>query len=95
MRQARVEASAVLCTSLVDRQREVVSAGGAEVGELVDSIEFIIVDDRWCFCVLSQDIRLVQSDGQSEVLHACEKQSISKQHVPDEHIAGEVEEPAI
>ena len=47
-----------------------VSDGGAEVCELADSIEFVIVDgnDRRCFGILSQDIRLLQTDGQSEVL---------------------------
>ena len=44
---------------------EGVSDGGAEVGELADSIEFIVVDgnDRRCFCILSQDIRLLASTG--------------------------------
>ena len=39
-------------------QGEVVSDGGAEVGELADNIEFIVVDgnDRRFFCVLSQDV---------------------------------------
>ena len=51
-------------------QREVVSDGGAEVGELAENIEFIVVDgnDRRCFCILSQCIRLLQTDSQSEVL---------------------------
>ena len=37
---------------------------------MVDSIEFVVVDgnDQWCFCVLTQDVRLFQTDGQSEVL---------------------------
>ena len=44
-------------------QGEVGSGGGAEVGELADSIEFVVVDgnDRRCFCVLSQDLRLLQT----------------------------------
>ena len=39
-------------------------------GELADSIEFVVVDgnERRCFCVLSQNIRLLQTDGHSEVL---------------------------
>ena len=54
-------------------QREVVGEGGAAVGDLADSIEFVVVDgsDRRCFCVLSQDIRLLQK-----------KQSISDWRVP-------------
>ena len=37
---------------------------------MADSIEFIVVDgnDRRCFCILSKDIRLLQTDGQSEVI---------------------------
>ena len=86
-------------------QREVVSDCGAEVGELADSIEFVVVDgnDRRCFCILSQDIRLIQTDGQSDVItslreavHQCQEFLlgvghnccvISKQHVPDENLA--------
>ena len=37
-------------------------------GDMEDSIELIVVNDRRCFCVLSQDIRLLQTDGQTEVL---------------------------
>ena len=49
---------------------EVVSDGGAEVGEVADSVVLIVVDgnDRRCFSVLSQDIRPLQTDGQSKVL---------------------------
>ena len=66
------ESSSCLPNPLVDIcvQGEVVSDGGAEVGQLADSIEFVVVDGnerRW-FCVLSQDIRLLQTDVQSEVL---------------------------
>ena len=54
-------------------QWEVVSDSGAGVGELTElavRIEFVDVDgnDRRWFCVLSQDIRLLQTDGQSEVI---------------------------
>ena len=37
------------------------SDGGPEVGELAYHIEFVVVDgnDRRCFCVVSQDIRLL------------------------------------
>ena len=66
------ESSSCLPNPLVDIciQREVVSDGGAEVGEHTESIEFIVADgnDRRCFYILSQDIRLLQTDGQSEVL---------------------------
>ena len=66
------ESLSCLPNPLVDLcvQREVVSDGGAEVGELADSIEFIVVDgyDWRCFCILSQDIRLLQTDGQSKSL---------------------------
>ena len=66
------ERRSCLPNPLVDQcvQWEVVSDGGAEVGELTDSIEFIVIDcnDRRCFCVLSQNIRLIQTDGESEVL---------------------------
>ena len=60
-------------------QGEVVSDGGAEVGELADSIKFVVVDgnDRQCFCVLSQDIRLFRLMVSPKSLHACEKQSIN------------------
>ena len=51
------ESLSCLPNPLVDLciQGEVFSDGGAEVGELADSIEFIIVDgnDQRCFCVLS------------------------------------------
>ena len=69
-------------------------------GEMAASIEFIVVDgyDRWCFCILSQDIRLLQTDGQSELSPYRPSSSwvwvqlfnccvISKQHVPDENLA--------
>ena len=66
------ESCSCLPNPLVDLrvQWEVISDGGAEVGEIADSIEFIVFDgnDRWCFCVLSQDISLLQTHGQSEVL---------------------------
>ena len=75
MRRVRVEAAFPIILSIsASKERypqgEVVSDGGADVGELADSIEFGVVDgnDRRCFCVLSQDIRLLQTDGQSEVL---------------------------
>ena len=86
-------------------QWEVVSDGRAEVGELADSIGFAIAtsNDRRCLCVLSQDIRLLQTDGQSEVLTGLWEAVhqwlelilgvsrnccvISKQHVPDEILA--------
>ena len=62
-----------LPNSLVDLcvQGEVVSDGGTEVGELTDSIEFIVVDgnDRRCFCVLSQYINLIQTDCQFPYNH--------------------------
>ena len=83
----------------------VVSDSGAEVGELADSIEFIVVDGnhRLCFCVLFQEIRLLQTDGQTEVL-TCLREAvhqwlevllgvcrnccvIGKQNVPDSNIA--------
>ena len=46
--------------------------GRSEVDELADSIEFVVVNanNRRCLCVLSQDIRLIQTDGQTEVLTA-------------------------
>ena len=70
--RATSESWGCLPNPLVDLcvQREVVGDCGAEVGELADSIEFVIVNanDRRCLCVLSQDIRLLQTDGQSEVL---------------------------
>ena len=48
----------------------VVNDGGAEECDLADSVEFVVINDkdRRCFCVLSQDIRLLQTDGQSEVI---------------------------
>ena len=77
VRRARVEAA--FNNLIVDLcvQREVVSDGGAEVCELADSIEFIVVDGNYrrCFCILSQDIRLLQTDVQSEILTG--KQSIN------------------
>ena len=44
------------------------SAGGAEVGELTDNIEFVVVngDDMRCLSMLSHYVRLLQTDGQSE-----------------------------
>ena len=86
-------------------QWEVVSDGGTQVGELADNIEFAVVDgnDRRCFCVLTQDIRLLKTDGQSEIItclwEALHKwlefllgvgrncYVISKQRVPDENLA--------
>ena len=55
-------------------QVEVVSDGVDEVCELADSIEFIVVDgnDRRCLCIRSQDIRLLQTDGHSDVLTGLE-----------------------
>ena len=43
---------------------EVVSDGGAEVGELTDSIEFVVMDgnDELCFCVLFLDVCSSSSD---------------------------------
>ena len=48
---------------------EVVSDGGAEAGELTDSIEFVVMDgnDERCFYGLFLDVRLLQTDGQSEI----------------------------
>ena len=70
--RATNESWSCLPNPLVDLcvQREVVGDCGAEVGELADSIEFVIVNanDQRCLCVMSQDIRLLQTDGQSEVL---------------------------
>ena len=45
---------------------EVVSDGGVEVGELTDSIEFVVMDgnDERCSCVQFLDVRLLQTDGQ-------------------------------
>ena len=39
-------------------------------------------NDRRCFCVLSQDIRLLQTDGQSEVLTGLQRSSPSMTGVP-------------
>ena len=71
MRRVRVEAAFPIYP-LVDFcvQGMVVNDGGAEECELADSVEFVVVNDndRRCFCVLSQDIGLLQTDGQSEVI---------------------------
>ena len=51
-------------------QRGVISDGGAEVRELMDRIELIIIDGDgwWCLGTLSQDvIGLFQADGHPEV----------------------------
>ena len=69
MRRARVEAAFPILL-LLSASKERLSVMVEPVGELADSIEFIVVDsnDRRCFCILSQDIPLTQTDGQSEVL---------------------------
>ena len=79
MRRARVEAAFPILLSISASNKRLSVMVGAEVGELADSIEFVVVNanDRQCFFVLSHDIRLLQTDGQSEVLQACEKQSIN------------------
>ena len=78
VRRARVEAAFPILLS-TSAPREVVSDGGAEVGELADSIEFVVVNanDRRCLCVLSQDISLLQTMVSPKSLQACEKQSIN------------------
>ena len=65
VRRARVAVAFPIIMSISVSNEMFVSYGGAEVGELADSIEFIVVNgnDRLCFCVLSQDIRLLQTDG--------------------------------
>ena len=65
------ESSSCLSNPLVDFciQGEVVGDCGDVVGELADSIEFVVVNanDRRRFCVLSQGNRLLQTDDQSEI----------------------------
>ena len=71
VRRARDEAAFPILLSIsVFNERLSVMMEPRPVGELADSIEFVVVNanDRWCLCILSQDIRLLQTDGQSEVL---------------------------
>ena len=65
VRRVRVEAAFPILLAI-----SASSDGGAAVGELADSIEFVVVNanNRLCLCVLSQDMRIIQTDGQSEVL---------------------------
>ena len=46
---------------------------------MMDGVEFLVVDgDGWrCLCVLSSDVRLLQADGQHEVLAGLREASIS------------------
>ena len=100
------ESCSCLSDPLVDMYRyvkgEVVGDGGAKVHKLTDSIKFVVVDgDDWqCLCVLCQDVRLLQADGQLEVFAGLRetvhqrlefvlgvgrnRRVISKQHVCDE-----------
>ena len=70
MRRARVEAAFPILLSISASNERLSGDGGAAVGELAYIIEFVVMNanDRRCLCVLSQDIRLLQTDGQSEVL---------------------------
>lgn len=50
-------------------QGEVVSDGGAKVGEPMDHIMLVVVDSDgwWCLSTLSQDASLFQANGQPKV----------------------------
>ena len=51
---------------------EVFGDSGAEICKLLDGIKFLFIDgNAWgCLCILSQNIRLLETDGESKVLQA-------------------------
>ena len=77
--RATSESWSFLPNPLVDLclQWEVVSDGGAAVGELADSIEFVVMNanNRRCLCVLSQAFVFFRLMVSPKSLQACEKQS--------------------
>ena len=54
---------------------EVIGDSGADICKLPDGIKFVFIDgNEWgCLCVLSQNSRLLETDGESKVLAGLRK----------------------